>query len=183
MNATDPTRATLDERYSAAGNSHNLTSTPEHQTQADVLGASGMSRSPVGATLQRLQGEWDGATKTPGASAAELCALMSRLHSLPAALFAVRDIARKERINPSFAPEVLLWWLDPGCPACGGHGTQPLHSGSARSLRRCPACHGTRMKPVPFGRAGDRITDRMEEALNNWRGLTARRLHNTGKAE
>lgn len=183
MNTIDPTRATLDERYSAAGNSHNLTSTPEHQTQADVLGASGMSRSPVGATLQRLQGEWDAAVK-PHARAgdSELRALMRRLHSLPEAMVSVQALAIRDGINPAFAPEVLLWWLDPGCPACGGNGAQPMGK-FVRGLRRCPACHGTRTKPVPYGRAGDRITDRMEEAVNNWRSQTARRLHSTGKAE
>ena len=56
-------RRGIEEAYTAAGNSSDLSVSAEHKGDADLLIAAGMSASRVGMALLRLHSEWDKAEK------------------------------------------------------------------------------------------------------------------------
>jgi hypothetical protein len=56
-------RRGIEEAYTAAGNSSDLTVSAEHKGDADLLIAAGLSESRVGMALLRLHSEWDKAEK------------------------------------------------------------------------------------------------------------------------
>ena len=54
---------TVDEAYSSACNTSNLSVKAEQRNDADVLISSGMTPGLLGAALLRLHSEWDGTAK------------------------------------------------------------------------------------------------------------------------
>ena len=57
---------TVDEAYSSACNTSNLSVKAEQRNDADVLISSGMTPGLLGSALLRLHSEWDGTAKPPG---------------------------------------------------------------------------------------------------------------------
>lgn len=168
---TDTDRPTVDESYTAAGGSGNMS-----RAGADLLLASGMSGSIAGGVFMRLMGEWDAAVKSRTGGHFDTRELAQSMRSLPGALVQIGAIAAAHGVNQAAAPEVLHWWLNPCCIYCQGHGSARVPGLPIRSLRRCSACNGSKTRPIPYGSAGKRLVAGVDEAVNAWRSLTAKKL-------
>lgn len=154
----EDSRPTIEEAYATASASGQ---------GFDVLGAAGMSHSMVGGALIRLRGEWDASAIKP---VLEPGSAASKLRSLTVALAQVQVLAIRRGIAPQCAPEVLRWWLAPHCEACRGRRRMP------RSLNACNSCSGKGERDAPYGKAGAKLVACMEEAINDWRSLTKKKL-------
>jgi hypothetical protein len=122
--ATDPTRPTIDERYTSASNTDDLTMDVQVQaTQpADVLIAAGWSRSRLGAALQRLHSEWDGAEKPRKPTQLQIDALAAvwPRAKIPSSEFPLvlseremsrRRVAEEKGIPAKAARQAHDWWV------------------------------------------------------------------------
>ena len=74
---------TVDEAYSSAGNTSDLTVKAERRSDADVLIACGMTPGLLGAALLRLHSEWDGAAKPRKLTETDARLLYGSLKTLP----------------------------------------------------------------------------------------------------
>jgi hypothetical protein len=68
----------------------------------------------------------------------------------------VLDVKLKWRARRSrhgfrrMATRVLHYWLAPNCTICTGVGYQIINGSPHLSDRACPACHGERVRPMPW---------------------------------
>lgn len=179
----DTTKPTVDERYTRASNSRNLTVKEIHSGDADVLIAAGWSKSRIGAALLRLHSEWDSAEK-PRLSREvakdqarewllhEQGMLLGKLKSLPNVRHLVIDhCTRKWNWDraESKAPAVLLWWLDSTCPDCHGTRYEVIQGTNRQSAKACRTCGGTGMRTLPHGQEGKRLANWLDECVEQAR--------------
>lgn len=139
------------DRYARAVCADDLTSyAGSSLAPADVLAAAGMAgqRAPLGMLLQRLRAD---ATVHGGRLAVGM--LAERL----------REAVRRRQVRRDGQPaeaicwDVLAWWLDPTCPACGGVRFQ---STNGRLLAKaCPVCSGSGKRAAPQGEAAQWVLD------------------------
>jgi hypothetical protein len=73
--STNEERAGIEERYTSATNTSDLTVDTRHRRPVDDIIAAGWSRSRIGAALLRLHSEWDGSEKPQKATPEALQAL------------------------------------------------------------------------------------------------------------
>ena len=169
----------IEERYSQATQSSNLRCEAYKNGASDVLIASGMSGNGLGGALMRLHTEYNrisvNATKT------DQVMMMWRLKSLPAVLDAVTAQAIHWRIErPEMATRaVVAHWLDSTCLPCEGRGKERIQDTPTLSGKNCKHCHGTGHTLLPYGSEGRRLEGYMQDCLNRWRQLTAKRLRPT----
>lgn len=84
-------------------------------------------------------------------------------------------IAQKE-IDPDIAAEALLYWLDPTCRTCDGHGLRKVQDQPALSARQCHKCSGTGHVPHPQGTG--KLLAWMDDCVQKARQSLGKRLHN-----
>lgn len=84
----DTTKPTLDERYTSARNSRDLTvaSSELPNRDSDVLAAAAWTQSRVGHLLMQLHSEWDAAEKPAKPTQIQIKALVGTFQQLPAGL-------------------------------------------------------------------------------------------------
>jgi hypothetical protein len=72
MQQTTADRLTIEESYSTASNTSDLTVDPNHRRAVDVILAAGMTRSRLGQAVIALRAEWDRCEKPPKRSEAQI---------------------------------------------------------------------------------------------------------------
>ena len=172
-------RPTINERYSRANNSSDLTVTPDRRTDADVLIAAGWTPGLLGGVLMRLHSEWDGAAKKLHMDETEAFLLFSQLKTLRRAVDGVAAWAeRKGHKEPrTLANAVLIYWLHDNCQPCLGRGHEVIH-GSPVLGRQCRKCGGSGKRQAPGGEVGKAALNMMDECVHVARQSMRLRLRN-----
>jgi hypothetical protein len=181
-------RATVEERYSRANNSSNLTVDEIRTGDADVLIAAGWARHRIGSALLRLHSEWDGAEKprlharTPEARAwlmHEQMILVAKLKTMPALREQVGIQAEKWGWPEPYvrAAEILLWWLDQTCHACRGACYELIPGTNRLGNKACKICQGAGKSRAPHGLEGKRLANWMDECIQIARTQIKKHLH------
>lgn len=180
-------KPTIDETYSRAGNTSDLTVDPEARGAADVLIAAGMvGLSPsksLGMALMRLHSEYDGAARLrDGATAIDVALLAARLRQLPGVVGMVTERASVWGMEQPGAKAlaVVLWWLDKRCKRCTGRLYERIPGSPGLSNIRCRSCNGTGEAHLPHGSDGRRLVNYMDASLHAGRDGLKKRLHHTG---
>ena len=165
-------KPTIDESYSRAGNTSNLTVEADRRGAGDVLIAAGMvGLSPsksLGMALMRLHSEYDSAARLrEGATAIDVALLAARLRGLPGVVGAVTERAAVWGMEQpkDKALAVVLWWLDKQCRRCTGRMFEPIPGTPALSAIRCRACAGTGEARLPHGGEGRKLVNYIEASL------------------
>jgi len=170
---------TTDERYSTATHSSNLRVQAEHRGDADVIIASGMSKSILGGYFLRLRSEWDSVGRLPvHAGSHEWALKLGRLKSLPMARMGLTGVAeRLDMDKPShIACSTLLWWLDHTCHVCHGQQREQIKDTPILSDIECPACHGTGQSKLIGGDYADRLVGYIEDCVIRHREAMKKKL-------
>ena len=170
---------TVDEAYSSAGNTSDLTVKAERRSDADVLIASGWTPGLLGGVLMRLHSEWDGAAKKRHMDETEAFLLFSQLKTLLRAVDGVAAWAeRKGHKEPrTLANAVLIYWLHDNCQPCLGRGHEVIH-GSTVLGRQCRKCGGSGKRQAPGGEVGKAALNMMDECVHVARQSMRLRLRN-----
>lgn len=176
-------KPTIDETYSRAGNTSDLTVEARQRGAGDVMIAAGWSDSRIGSALLRLQSEADGAQRK--ANATDMMLIAGRLAGLKplVTVLAARALLWAEPPSrpETLAREVLLWWLDQTCKLCHGRRWVVIPGAPALSNRNCPRCHAIGTMPVPYGFMGRKLATTMDTCLSTARGQINARLRNYHK--
>jgi hypothetical protein len=80
-------------------------------------------------------------------------------------------------ISPEVAAEGLLYWLNPTCPKCDGHGVRKVPDQPALSAKRCSgqgSCWGTGKRPHPEG--SGKLLGHLDYCVGVARGSLKKRL-------
>ena len=173
---------TVDEAYSSAGNTSDLTVKAERRSDADVLIASGMTPGLLGAALLRLHSEWDGTAKPRKLTETDARLLYGSLKTLPKVIYAVGQwAARKGYSDPyELAGGAVAYWLDCVCHACSGRGREQMANASRPTLGNlCRACGGNGRRRPPAGEAGKDVLRLMDESVERARWSIKKRLRNS----
>lgn len=108
----------------------------------------------------------------------ELRLMLGRMKSLPAVREQLTLIADHFCMDhpQEVAVGVLVWWLDSVCGMC--HGAQRGHQvdASKLSIAVCPACRGGGKRVLPYGEAGRKLEDVINEAIGMARASLKKRL-------
>jgi len=178
-------KASIDEIYSRAGNTSNLTVEADKRGAGDVLIAAGMEgqglrpSKSLGLALMRLHSEYDSTSRLrDGATAIDVALLAAKLRGLPGVVTKVAEQAttwNMERPRDK-ALSSVLWWLDKHCKRCTGRLWEPILGTPALSSIRCRACNGTGEAPLPHGSDGRRLVNYIEASLHAGRHGLKRRL-------
>lgn len=173
-------RPTVDERYSRANNSSDLTVKADTLSDADVLIAAGMTPGILGHALMRLHGEWDAAAKPRNITQTDATLLYGRLKSLQRVLGIISEYltARGEDKPLIGAKALVMYWLDDRCQPCLGRGANTI-PGTPTLGMTCRACAGGGKRVVPLGQAGRKTLNMMDDAVNQARRSIQKRLRNT----
>ena len=175
-------RPGIEEQYSRASQSSNLRCEAYKNGAADILIASGMSGRGLGGALMRLHTEYNrGGVPRHSATKTDHILLMGQLKTLQAVLDAVTAQATHwgmERPEKA-AMAIVAHWLDSTCRHCEGRGRERINDTPALSSKNCKHCHGTGHTALPYGSEGRRLEGYMQDCLNRWRQLTAKRLRHT----
>lgn len=171
---------TVDEAYSSACNTSNLSVKAGQRNDADVLIASGWTPGLLGGVLMRLHSEWDGAAKKRHMDETEAFLLFNQLKTLRRAVDGVAAWAeRKGHKEPrTLANAVLIYWLYDICQPCSGRGHELIH-GTPSLGRACRKCGGSRKRPPPGGELGKAALNMMDRDIQVARSMMRLRLHNT----
>ena len=180
-------KPTIDETYSRAGNTSNLTVEADRRGAGDVLIAAGMvGLSPsksLGMALMRLHSEYDSAARLrDGATAIDVALLAARLRQLPGVVGMVAERASVWGMEQpkDKALSVVLWWLDKRCKRCTGRLFERIPGSPGLSNIRCRACNGIGESHLPHGSDGRRLANFIDASLHAGRDGLKKRLHNTG---
>lgn len=170
---------TVDEAYSSAGNTDDLTVKADKRTDADVLIAAGWSPGLLGAALLRLHGEWDGTAKPKKLTETDARLLFGALKTLPKVIEAVAAWAAKRGYSSphELAGAAVAYWLDDGCHACSGRGYDVI-PGTWVLGPVCRRCGGSGKRRPPEGEAGKDVLRMMDESVERARWSIKKRLHN-----
>jgi hypothetical protein len=136
---------TLEERYSSATRSSNLTVSATRTTDADVLLAAGYAAQKNYKAMQALEfyrlqgGDMAGFNRLAGVAGQWIHNRSRRQGRKRRNALQARDIASR----------ALLWWMNPTCKACNGIG-HPLITGTPviNYGHDCGVCHGTGKYPI-----------------------------------
>ena len=170
---------TVDEAYSSAGNTSDLTVKAERRTDVDVLVASGMTPGMLGSALLRLHSEWDGTAKPRKLTETDARLLYGSLKTLPKVIDAVGQwAARKGYSDPyELAGDAVAYWLDCVCHACSGRGRELMPNASRPTLGNlCRACGGNGMRRPPAGEAVKAVLRLMDGSVERARWSIKKRL-------
>lgn len=168
---------TVDEAYSSAGNTSDLSVKAEQRNDADVLIAAGLAPGQLGHALMRLHGEWDASAKPSLITQTDATLLYGRLKSLPRVLGIVAEyLGKHSEASPlKGAKALVMYWLDARCQSCGGLGAHVI-AGSPVLGRTCRACGGSKKRQAPLGELGKRTLNMMDDAVDKARRSMKRRL-------
>ena len=173
---------TVEEAYSSAGNTSDLTVKAERRSDADVLIACGMTPGMLGSALLRLHSEWDGTAKPRKLTETDARLLYGSLKTLPKVINAVALwAARKGYSKPEeLAGGAVAYWLDGTCHACGGRGRELMPNASRPTLGNiCRRCGGNGRRRPPAGEAGKDVLRLMDESVERARWSIKKRLRNS----
>lgn len=227
----DTTKPGLDERYTAARNSRDLTvaSSELPNRDSDVLAAAAWTQSRVGHALMQLHSEWDAAEKPAKPTPAQIKALVGTYQRAPQGIEPDLDEGGKPRaltlaMAKAYADnwyrhevglllgklktlpavrgeiaaqaatwgwedprtqsaEVLRWWLDQTCHACGGTKWEIAQGTNRQSAKACRVCHGAGVTHAPHGQPGKKLANWMDEGVNIARRRIRKALRNYSKPD
>lgn len=155
--------ATVEERYTTAANTSNLTVKADKGGAGDLLIAAGWSPNRVGAALIRLHGEWDGVEKPRPlergalealavAMAREQGAVVAEAHRKAAKAQAAEWLEHENRMllgklkTLAYAQtQINRWAFEREIPEYPGQVAAAILWWLAPT---CPACHGVRWEPI-----------------------------------
>ena len=172
-------RAGIEEQYSQATTTSNLRVEADKRSAADVLIASGMSNSRLGAALMRLHTEYSSdSVPRRNASETDHRLMMGRLKTLPAVLDAVAAQAYQWGIERPHvvAMAVVAHWLDDLCHHCEGRGQEKIKDTPTLSWKNCKHCKGTGRTELTHGSAGRRMDGYIAACVGDWATRTKRLL-------
>lgn len=109
----------------------------------------------------------------------ELRIMANGLKSRSAAWALLAPWIEQKGINPDVMAEALLYWLDPTCRACDGHGLRKIPDQPALSARQCHKCGGTGNRPHPHGTA--KVLVYLDECVSRARQSLKKRLHSESR--
>lgn len=176
-------RPDIAERYATACNSSNLRVEAERGSSADVIIASGWSKSRVGGALMRLHTEYASTGKPANASETDYRLMMMGLKSLGVVLEQVTLSAGKMGIDrpQAVALAVIAHWLDDVCKSCNKLGKKRIPGTPMLSSSACNACKGTGSPLLPHGEAGRKVEEFMLYCLQCWKTSTSQGLYGRRK--
>ena len=172
---------TVDEAYSSAGNTSDLTVKAERRSDVDTLIASGMTPGLLGSALLRLHSEWDGTAKPRKLTETDARLLYGSLKTLPKVVDAVGQWASRKGYRDPYelAGGAVAYWLDCLCHACNGRGRELMPNASRPTLGNlCRACGGNGRRRPPAGEAGKDVLRLMDESVERARKKKKKRLRN-----
>jgi hypothetical protein len=93
--------------------------------------------------------------------------LFQKLKSLPAVRAELVHWCARVNIHGGAdkVADLLNWWLDPTCDACGGTRWQVADGTGRHTGKCCPTCHGTGEVDLPHGQDGRRIERYINDCL------------------
>lgn len=173
-------KPTVEERYSRANNSSDLTVKADVRSDADVLIAAGLTPGILGHALMRLHGEWDAAAKPARITETDATLLYGRLKSLQRVLGIVSAyLTAKGDDKPLIGAKALVMhWLDDRCQRCSGRGAHVM-AGAPVLGHRCKSCGGNGKRHAPLGELGKKTLNMMDRSVEDARRSIRKRLHNT----
>lgn len=165
MTETQNPPATVEERYTTAANTSNLTVKAGKGGAGDLLIAAGWSKNLIGTALIRLHGEWDAAEKPHPLTRHALDALARTIAREQGAEVASDDhrraakaqaaewleheqrmLMRKLKTLAYVQQQVHMWALERDI----ANYADQVAAGILWWLApTCPACHGRRWEPIP----------------------------------
>jgi hypothetical protein len=171
----------VEELYSTAGNTSDLTVEADRRGAGDVMIAAGWSESRIGMALLRLHSEYDsGEASHKRASITETDAILifGRLKSLPSVLeqVGIRAAIWGMESPDAKAQAVVLWWLDRVCHRCAGRKFELIPDTPALSTRWCKRCGGSGEAALPYGSEGKRLAGFMDDCVSRARQSMKKRL-------
>lgn len=170
---------TVEEEYTSAGNSDDLTVKAERRSDADILIAAGWTPGMLGSALLRLHSEWDGAAKPRKLTETDARLLYGALKTLPKVIEAVSEWAAKRGYDrpQELAGASVAFWLDDTCHACEGRGYDVI-PGTPTLGAACKRCGGSGKRTPPSGEAGRATLRLMDESVERARYSIRLRLRN-----
>lgn len=202
-------RRTIEEGYSAATASSDLTVTTETRGDADYLIAAGWSQQLIGGALMRLHTEFERTGRQRRATAEQFARELESGQTKAQAKAQAAALARSHNMNElamlraqikswptveqvlilqmgkwgveadqarPVVVDVLCWWLDKVCQACGGTKYESVPGTGRHSGRICKPCAGTGERPVPQGQPGRRMAAFIEDCVDSGRDSMRKRL-------
>lgn len=131
---------TVADRYASAANTSNLR-VKETFCDADLLLAAGIAASKN--------------REKSVALAVYRVGVTGDRSGLPAIVDELADwlIVSRQRVIPKAARRalvmsVLVWWFEPACRYCNGHGFAAIENTSSLGTEECGACHGSGRRPL-----------------------------------
>lgn len=173
---------TVDEAYSSAGNTSDLSVKADQRNDADVLISSGMTPGLLGAALLRLHSEWDGAAKPRKLTETDARLLYGSLKTLPKVIDAVGQWAERKGYRDPYdlAGGAVAYWLDCVCHTCNGRGRELMPNASRPTLGNiCRRCGGSGKRRPPAGDAGRATLDMMDTCVGVAKSSIRLRLRNS----
>ena len=188
----------VEEAYQCAGTSSNLRVEADRQGDADILIAAGWTPRMMGAAAIRLRGEWDRSEKPRLLAKVEAQKLAAAEPKSPSGASAVqvhywqqlRELAGKLKsfravMDPlgvymhgdwRNARDVVLWWLEQNCAACGGTKWEVVKGTNRHGNKLCRRCGGSGLAEAPHGAVGRKAANFLDDSVQSARDSIKRRL-------
>jgi len=201
----------IEEAYTSAMNSSDLSVEADRKGDADVIIAAGWSQMRVGGAVMRLHTEYDSTERPrmlgaayffpPGKTTKEqrkhagrqandfnrkqLRLFMERLRSLKDVREQlVLQLVRWSVEDPrEKASQIIGWWLHQCCPGCNGTKFQVAEGTGRHNGKPCSECHGTGKSETPHGGDGRRAASWMDQCVERNRSQIASRMHQRNVVE
>lgn len=172
MNFDDSYR-TVDEGYSVAVTSSNLTVDADRRGDADYLIAAGWNQQRIGGALLRLHTEAEQrSTYDP-----------VQLRSWPSVERELMIQAHKSGLTPLEAKalvlEVVRWWLHKTCNTCHGTKYEAAPGTNRLTGKVCKACYGAGIRSVPGGEMGRWLAGLIDDCIERSHEFMRKRLRQT----
>lgn len=162
----------IEQLYTSAIRSSDLTLRPERLGHVDVILAFGMSRSRLGLAALRLHSEWDGSEIREGRPAGPI--ERAALRSWQAVHAGLQHWLAQIGVPDASdcACRTMEHWLNRNCPHCKGAG-EVLKDGA---LRTCPKCKGVKLRREPHDPILRKGLNFLDDCCASARGSARKRL-------
>lgn len=198
----------IEEIYMSATTSSNLRVEADRHSDADVIIAAGWNQQRIGGALLRLHTEFDASEKPRLATGTQFVPVgkttkdqrkmaarqahafnMHETGILLGKLKALRDVRMQVSLQllkwgivevEQKSVEIIMWWLQPLCPACNGTKFQVAAGTGRHTGKVCGDCCGTGQQLIPYGQEGRRCANWLDQCVERARSSISSRLRPGG---